>query len=260
MRRLRWRAAAALLTLTAAACALSAPVSALGAEVASISAKLSPLKPGAHASLTIGFSIRTLDGSLPSALTGLVFHYPKSLGIGSSELGLASCKPRTLQVRGPKACPPNSIMGRGTALAKFQVGPGISEEGASIALVAGPSSNGYVKMLVSATGVFPVEARIVMRTLLLPGRLKFSVPVVPGIPEGPDVAVVNVKATIGGHLTYYTRRKGRRLAYHPQGILLPPHCPHGGFRFSADFSFLDGTTASARTRVRCPRRHGRKRS
>ena len=205
----RRRKAASLLAVAIGVGALTAPGSALATQVASISAKISPLKPGAHAALTLGFHIRTLDGSLPSALTGLVFHYPRSLGIGSSELGQASCNPQALQVRGPKACPPNSIMGHGP-LAEFQVSPEISEEAASIALVAGPSSNGYVKMLISATGVFPVEARIVMSNVLPPGRLRFSVPLVPGIPEGPDVAVVNVKATIGGHLTYYTRRNGRR--------------------------------------------------
>jgi hypothetical protein len=92
-----------------------------------------------------------------------------------------------------------------------------------------------------------------MSALLLPGRLQFSVPLVPGVPEGPDVAVVSVKATIGGNLTYYERKHGRRVAYHPQGIKLPRHCPRGGFRFAATFSFLDGTQTQAQTVVRCPR-------
>jgi hypothetical protein len=108
-------------------------------------------------------------------------------------------------------------------------------------------------MLIAASGEYPVETRIVMSAVLLPGRFHIAVPLVPGIPEGPDVAVVSVKATLGGKLTYYERRKGRRVAYHPTGVLLPRRCPKGGFAFSATFSFLDGTQAQAGTRVRCPR-------
>lgn len=235
------------------ACALAAPAPAYSQQLVSISAGFYPLRLGAHTTVSLGFDIRTADGSLPSALTGIVFHYPPQLGLATSGLGEASCNPRKLAYYGPRACPANSIMGAGRALAKFQVSPEISEEAASIALVAGPEQHGYVQMLISATGTYPVAARIVMRALLLPGRLQFSVPLVPGIPEGPDVAVVSVKAVLGGKLTYYERRHGKRIAYHPPGVKLPRRCPHGGFRFSATFSFLDGTQAQARTVVPCPR-------
>lgn len=222
-------------------------------QMARISAGFSPLRLGAHTTVLLGFEIGTTDGSLPSPLTGIVFRYPRQLGLGTSGLGQASCDPGRLAYYGPRVCPPNSVMGGGSALVKFQVSPEISEETASIALVAGPEQHGYVQLLISATGSYPVAAREVMRALLLPGRLQFSVPLVPGVPEGPDVAVVRVKAKLGGRLTYYERRHGRRVAFHPKGIELPRRCPRGGFRFSATFSFLDGTSAQARTRVRCPR-------
>jgi hypothetical protein len=222
-------------------------------QLTSISAGFSPERLGAHSSLSVGFDVRTPDGSLPSPLTGLVFHYPANLGIGTSGLGIATCNPAELSQDGPKACPPNSIMGAGSALAEFQVSPEVSEETAEIALVAGPSQDGYLKLLISATGTFPVQARIVMSTLLLPGQLQISVPLVEGLPEGPDVAVVRVTATIGGKLTYYERSHGKRVAYHPQGILLPKHCPAGGFHFNASFSFLDGSHSVAQTVVKCPR-------
>jgi len=222
-------------------------------QTATISAKFSPNRLGAHTTVSFGFEIRAVGGGLPSALTGIAFHYPSDLGLGTSDLGVASCEQTKLAELGPKGCPPNSIMGRGSALAQFQVSPEVSEETASLALVAGPEHDGYVNLLISATGVYPVAARIVMSALLLPGQLRFSVPLVPGIPEGPDVAVVRVNATLGGNLTYYERKHGRRVAYHPAGILLPKRCPHGGFRFNATFSFVDGTQAQASTVVRCPR-------
>lgn len=256
----RVRAILALARLCLGAAAILAfvqfglPTSAAAQQFASISAGFSPYRLGKPTAVSLGFQIRTADGSLPSALTGVNFHYPRQFGIGTAELGVASCGPMTLKINGPGACPPNSIMGYGSALAEFQVSPEISEEKASIALVAGPSEAGYVKMLISATGIDPVQTRIVMDVLLLPGELQFSVPLVPGIPGGPDVAVAQVKVTIGGHLTYYERTHGRRVAYHPRGMRLPIRCPSEGFRFSATFSFLDGTQAEARTMVRCP--HG----
>lgn len=242
-----------LLAIALAAFCLTAPASAGATQVATIDVGFSPYRLGGHTAVSLGFAIRTTDGTLPSALTGLEFHYPSSLGLGTSELGTASCAAAKLAYYGPQVCPANSIMGRGSALAKFQVSPEISEEPASIALVAGPSNDGYVHMLIAATGVYPAAARIVMSTVILPGRLQFTVPLVPGIPEGPDVAVVGVHVTLGGNLVYHERRRGRRVAYRPRGVLLPRRCPRGGFRFDARFSFLDGTTAQAQTVMRCPR-------
>ena len=243
---------ASLIAALALSCTLGA-ASAQATQLTSISAGFSPLRLGAPTALSLGFDVRTPDGSLPSALTGIVFHYPADLGIGTSGLGLASCAPAKLSFAGPQACPANSIMGRGSALTEFQVSPEVSEENAEIALVAGPAQNGYLKLLISATGAYPVQARIVMSTLLLPGQLQIHVPLVPGLPEGPDVAVVRVNVTIGGNLTYYERAHGKRTAYRPQGILLPKRCPAGGFRFHASFSFLDGTHSQAQTVVKCPR-------
>ena len=128
------------------------------------------------------------------------------------------------------------------------------EESASLALITGPSPDGYLHMLIAATGTQPVAARVLMSTLLDEGALQISVPAVPSLPEGPDVAIVGVHATLGGTLTYYEQRHGHTVAYHPRGVGLPARCPRGGFKFSASFTFADGTHASARTGVRCPRR------
>jgi hypothetical protein len=121
-------------------------------------------------------------------------------------------------------------------------------------LVAGPSEGGYIRLLVCATGLTPVAARVVMPTLLIAGHLRISVPLVPSLPEGPDVSVVSARVSLGGRLTYHERVGKRTVAYHPKGVKLPRRCPRGGFRFSASFSFVDGSKASARTAVRCPRR------
>lgn len=54
------------------------------------------------------------------------------------------------------------------------------------------------------------------------------------------------------HLTYYKRVHGRRVAFHPEGIALPTHCPRGGFRFKGTFTFLDGAVKTTRVAARCP--------
>jgi hypothetical protein len=221
----------------------------------SISAAFAPERLGAATALSLGFRIATNAGHVPAPLTGVDFHYPANLGIATSGLGVAACSPTLLEALGPAACPANSRMGGGDALVEVPLGPEVQTEVATIALLAGPSQDGYVRLLVCATGVSPVAARIVMPTLLLAGDLRLSVPLVASLPGAPDVSVVRVRVALGGHLNYHTRIHGRMVTYHPQGIVLPRRCPRGGFRFSAGFAFGDGSRDSARATVRCPRTH-----
>ena len=51
---------------------------------------------------------------------------------------------------------------------------------------------------------------------------------------------------------YYTHAHGTTVAFHPQGVSVPLRCPRGGFPFSASFTFLDGTSAEAKSTVPCP--------
>lgn len=191
---------------------------------------------------------------MPSPLREIDLEYPPNLGFVTSGLGLATCSAERLQAGGPGACPPNSLIGLGSALVEFPVGPEVVRETAQLAVLAGPSPNGYLRFLVSATGHKPVAARIVMSTVLLAGHLRIAVPLVPSLPEAPDVAVTRLHLTLGGHLRYYTRVHGTMRAYRPRGISLPSSCPRGGFRFAATFAFLSGERTSATTTVPCSER------
>jgi hypothetical protein len=144
-------------------------------------------------------------------------------------------------------------MGSGSALVEIPIGSDLVQETAQVALVAGPSQNGYVHILASVTGKSPVAARVVLSTQLQPGLLQIPVPPIPSLPEAPYVAVVRMHLTLGGHLTYYEPVHGKNVAYQPVGIGLPRSCPRGGFPFAAAFGFLDGGRAEARTAVACPR-------
>jgi hypothetical protein len=240
-----------MLALALCACL---PSSASAAQSASITTTFTPLRLGAPTTVALGFAISAPRGQVPSPLTGVDFRYPSNLGIGRSELGVVPCAVAEIEARGPSICPPDSRMGSGSAFVEIPVGGEVQTETASIALVAGPSENGFVKLLVAVTGESPVIARIVMPSLLLGGELKLTVPLVASLPGAPDVSVVRVHVTLGGNLTYYERRHGRTVSYRPTGIVLPRRCPHGGFRFTASFSFEDGTQAQAHETVACPRR------
>jgi hypothetical protein len=231
---------------------LGAGAAASASQRVRISARFSPYRLGAPAAMSLGMSVTASGGGIPSPLQSIDLRYPANLGIATSGLGTASCQPIALEEHGPAGCPPNSIMGSGSALARFRIGPEIFHERATIGLAAGPSPDGRIHLLISATGLSPVAARIVMQSTLAAGRLQIAVPLVPSLPEGEPVAVVSVHATLGGRLTYYERRHGRRVAYRPKGILVPPRCPRGGFRFSGRFSFLDGSSTRASTVVACP--------
>jgi hypothetical protein len=223
------------------------------AQRATLSVKLTPERLGAPTTLSFGFAIAPGSGAR-NALTAVELSYPAALGIGTSGLGLASCSTAVLETRGPAACPANSRMGYGSALVEIPIGGEVVRETAAVALLAGPSSNGSLQLLVCVTGESPVAARIVLSAELLPGRLEISVPPVQTLPGAPYVALVRLRATLGGHLTYYERVRGRTVAYRPRGIGLPRVCPRNGFRFAAALSFLDGSRSRATATVPCPRR------
>jgi hypothetical protein len=247
---------AATLSVALIICGL-AGAQARASQTATISARFNPYRLGAASAVGLGFDIRASGGGVPSPLTGVELRFPINLGLATSGLGVASCEVSVLEATGPAGCPANSKMGSGSAQVRFQIGPEIFTESATLGLVAGPSQDGFIRLLVSATGETPVAARIVMSTLLLPGRLKLTVPLVPSLPEGPFVSVVHVQAILGGKLTYYEQVHGRALAYRPRGIGLPRTCPRSGFKFAATFSFRDGSHAFAQIAIRCPRRTGR---
>jgi hypothetical protein len=239
--------------VVAIAAATTAPASAT--QSVRITAGFTPERLGRPTAVSLGFQITATGEEVPSPLTGLDFHFPTNLGLATSELGLATCPIAPLQEHGPATCPPDSVMGKGTAKVEVPVGGTIRTELATIALVAGPSQHGYINVLVTATGLYPVIARIIMPSLLQPGDLNFTVPLVESLPGSPYVSVVAVDITLGGHLTYYERIHGKTTPFHPTGVVLPRRCPRGGFPFSADFSFLDGSHPQARTTVPCPRGH-----
>lgn len=238
--------------------ALAAPAS----EQATLHASFTPDRLEASTTIAFGFHLQTADGLAPPPLTSVVLHMPVGLNYTLTTLGLSTCEPGTLQADGVKGCPPNSRIGSGSALVEVPFGTGSGHEIPEIQAVVGPpSSTGNMVVLFYANGQFPVSAQLVFSgevlsdTGVFGSELATSVPLIPSVPNGPGVSIVNVNATIGpAGLTYYHRVHGKLKAFHPLGIGVPERCPRGGFPFGASFVFQDGSTASATTTVPCPPR------
>jgi hypothetical protein len=237
------------------------PAAAQAAPSARLSATFTPERLGRRTTLGFGFRISAGAGQAPPALTEIDLSYPNYLGIALSGLGLATCTAATLEASGPPGCPANSIMGYGHALAEISLGPEIVTESAPLLIMRAPDREGHFALLFYAIGTAPIDARVVFPGMVLAapapfgGRVSIDVPLVPSIPGAPDVALVQLHATLGpSRVTYYEQVAGRTLAYQPSGLLLPDSCPRGGFPFAAEFSFADGIHARARTAVPCPAR------
>src|ERR1700733_1483787 len=237
---------------TVATATTTAPRPSSPRTAAKMSAAFTPLRLGSPTAVSFAFKI-TAHGS-PALLTGVRLAYPPSLGCATSGLGIASCSADVIEELGPESCPANSHMGTGSATVQVPFGPSIVKENVRLLVFAGPSTEGFLQLLISAVGLVPVSAHLIISAELLDGHIAVTVPPIPSLPEGPYVAITNLRLTIGGPLTYYEHRHGQIVPYRPPGVGLPTSCPRRGFSFAARFSFLDGSSTGARAVVRCPGR------
>jgi len=228
-------------------------------QSAKLNVALVPEHLGRDTTIVLGFQIATPLGRIPPPLTAFDLRYPANLGIVTSGLGLATCEPATLEALGPEGCPPDSLIGHGSALAEIPLGPEIIHETGQITTWMAPIQEGHLRVLFYAEARSPIYAQLIFTGLVLEapppfgGSLDTNVPPVPTLPEAPDAAVVQMRATIGPkNVTYYERSHGKTIAYQPNGIRLPETCPRHGFPFAATFNFLDGTHTTINTSVPCP--------
>lgn len=227
----------------------------------SLSASFSPERLGGATTIRVGFSVARDPRHAPRPVTAMQLFLPAGLGAITSDLGLETCQLAQLEAGGLAGCPPDSLMGRGSALTQVPFGRSFVNEPVAIALLSGPLVGGDPQLLFSASGSFPVIADIAFSALIKPDGPRYGalidtqLPLVPSVPKGPDVALVALQTTIGpAGIVYYERVHGRLVSFRPRGILLPRKCPRGGFPFKVALTFSEGPPAEAATAVPCPRR------
>ncbi len=239
------------------------PATAASTERATLHASFSPDRLGVSTTISFGFHLETVEGTAPPPMTRLDLRMPAGISYTTTTLGLAICQPAVLQAQGLAGCSPNSRLGFGSALVEVPFGTGAGHEIPEIQAIAGPSPGGNLVVLFYANGKSPVSAQLVFQGEVLGAsgaygtQLAANVPLVTSVPDGPDVSIVSVNTRIGpDRLTYYKDVHGKKVAFHPKGVSVPERCPRGGFPFAAEFSFQDGSQASAEVSVPCPpRRH-----
>jgi hypothetical protein len=234
-------------------------------QKANLTASFRPKRLGAPTTISLAFTITSLPLDSQTPIRSVSLQLPSEMGIATSGLGLENCLVSRLEALGPRGCPTDSLMGRGTATAEIPIGGEVIAESARVELFSAPVQSGRLALLVYADGRSPVFAQLVFPAVVVPAAspysegIETSVPLVPSLPGAPDVAVTRFQMALGtttqgiGRFVYYRRVHGRRVPYAPSGLLLPSRCPKGGFPFEAHFAFEDGTTASAHTSVACPR-------
>lgn len=225
--------------------------------------------PGATlgASTALDVTLRLDPHVTDTQLTGVSLAYPRSLGIVSSGLGLASCtRPPEdfarvlLDAPGLAGCPANAVMGIGTAFALVRLSDGqVIPEYATVTLLSGGLEHGRLGLVVFVDGRRPFGAKLAfagaVRGAAPPygGTLTVRMPQVPGIEDLATISLVELRVVIGAHrIRYRERRRGRLVAYHPDGVQLPSRCPATGFRFKAQVGFSDGTLRTATSVTPCP--------
>jgi hypothetical protein len=225
------------------------------------------LEPGRLGRPTaVDIDIQLATPPVPPPLSTLAILYPSELGFTSGELGLEACSQSELEARGPAGCPADSRMGDGSARAQAPFASGTISETGGLQVIRGPELAGHTQLLFYVENSRPLNAQLAFSSVLLAAsapyeQIQLAVPAIPSIPEAPDIALVSLHVTLDpSGLRYYETRHGRRVAYHPKGVILPHRCPRGGFPFGVRLSFVGGARASARTVDPCPgrfhRQHG----
>lgn len=217
-----------------------------------------PDKPGIPTTVAVGFQIRTLQGTLPPPITKLDISLPAGMGLGTTNLGEATCSIAILENQGPEGCPPNSFMGTGRGLVEAQIGREILKEPVALTILMTEAQEEHTTLLLQGVGWSPVAAEAIFTSKLTESAYGYGaslvteIPLVRALPGGPYMALASMLTTLGPqHLTYYRRKGGILVPYKPRGIVIPSVCPRGGYRFEATFTFLGLPPQTATSAVPC---------
>jgi hypothetical protein len=248
MRKLAPTMLLAVVLLAVVPCALCA-TSAQATVTATLAPSLSPDRLGAQGALTLTIGYVGSEGGVPSPVRRATLRFPVGLGIEIPHL--RSCSPARLRARGPSGCPPQSLLGHGSALAEAQAGSQTIAERISLSLFLGPFHNLEPTLEILGQGYTPFDERVVLTGTVLPDNppygedLILSVPSIPTLPLEPDASIVRMSLTVGARKPRDPRNANT--------VVVPARCPRGGFPFAADFAYADGSSGGALSTAPCPR-------
>jgi hypothetical protein len=215
---------------------------------ATITPTLSPDRLGAEGALQLTIRYSAPEAGVPSPVRRSILRFPVGLGVEIPHL--RSCSLERLRARGPSACPKQSLLGHGNALAEAQAGSQIVSENIALSLFVGPFHNLQPTFEILGQGYTPFDERVVLTGTVLPDNppygedLVLSIPPIPTLPLEPDASIVSMSLTVG------TPKPSHPIILNT--VVVPPSCPAGGFPFAAEFTYADGSTGSALASAPCP--------
>jgi hypothetical protein len=222
---------------------------------ATITPSLSSTRPGARGALTLKVHYSGGEHGVPAPVLRSAMSLPA--GLTFDVPSLRSCSPTVLRTRGPSACPPQSLVGRGRAFGEALTGSEVVGEEATVWAFIGPPTANNPTIEVVGEGTTPVPVQVVVTGTVVPARPPYGeqivipIPPIPSLPGGSNASLVDLTLTLG------------TAAAHPpptaNTIVLPPRCPTGGYPFAAAFTYADGATGATAAKVPCPAHTGRPR-
>jgi hypothetical protein len=218
-----------------------------------------PDRLGAPTNLSVTAHFASTSGKVPSPVTRLTLYAPAGLTVDTRYAG--ACGQTKLEQGGPAACPPNSRAGFGGGVAELEFPHETVRERFTVDFFFA-TTHGPLKLLAYASGTSPVNVELVVIAKQVPTPkpygLGFAVEVPPinTIPGVSSVSIESAFATFGAaNVAYYERVHNKRTLVHLRGMVVPKHCPAGGFPTKATMNFADGTTLTVNPTVPCP--HGK---
>jgi hypothetical protein len=218
-------------------------------ESARITTALSPNRLGTAARLNIDIAYGQAGSELPPPVRHALLRLPAALGIDIPSL--RSCSAAHLRAHGARGCPPQSSIGSGQALTDALLGSQLLSEHVALSLFVGPLVNLEPTFEILAEAVTPFHERVVIVGKVLPDDppfgedLSIALPQIRTLPLEPDASIVSLSLSIGPRPGTRSRRSN--------AVLVPAHCPPGGFPFAIESSFVDGGSSKTLTAAPCPR-------
>ena len=221
-----------------------------------MSAALTPERLGGPTTISAGFRIAWSEAA-PACADGVSSAYPQNLGFATSGLGSRPATPRWLRKTGRRCAPRTHAWAAAARWSRSRSAASCTARRSSSTLLAGPSPNGILHVLVSGVGSIPVSASVVLSARTSARRPEHHGPADPDA-AGRPVRVARRNAPGARRSPDLLRTRARQdVAYHPPGIGLPRTCPRGGFRFARELRLP--RRAAREARAGWPVRGGRRR-
>jgi hypothetical protein len=237
---------------------LLVPAAARAEEKVTITkAVFKPDRLGAPTNAFGSATIESTTGPVPSPITHVSVFGPA--GVTLDLRGTTTCTEHALEEQGAVGCPATSRAGFGGGMGIYMLGKSIVEEEYTVDLFLSSNKPGHVKLLAFLSGHSPVIVEKVFPGVVLkekpPYGLGFSlqVPLIKVLPEASNASAKSAFITLGANnVVYFKKVHGKRTRFHVRGIVLPRHCPAGGWPVKSEFEFEDGEHKLATRKVPCP--------